>query len=442
MQKLTLLMLIAVTTFEFFTKGDYWGRWTLLPNGSQYLAELMGLIAGTIVVIAGTRNRFQYVRAGYWVVFGALLVTIICGALINDVGAGPIFAGARNYLRAIPWFLVPAVFAFTNDQVKSQVKLLLAVALLQMPLVAQQRLATDAQGSFTGDLISGTLLISSIMSIFLIGVMCVAAAMFVRKRLKPWQFAMIFLLLLLPTTLNETKGTLVLLPVGLLVTFLAATPAGKRLRMVLLTSALICGFGVVFIAMYDQLQMGRRYGEPIAEKMTDPEKVAEYLSKTEDIGSDVNPGRVDSIVVPIKRMVRDPAYLVFGYGIGNVSNSALGKEFAGERFSVYGPYLTTGIGRILLELGLLGTVLVMMLMWFILRDSLAVRRQGDDIVSTFAAGWVGVTVLMGLALFYKDVIIHTSLSFVFWYFAGLVAAARMRRLEVPSGASEHEHIVR
>jgi hypothetical protein len=35
---------------------------------------------------------------------------------------------------------------------------------------------------------------------------------------------------------------------------------------------------------------------------------------------------------------------------------------------------------------------------------------------------------MLIALFYKDVVTHTPLSFLFWYFSGLIAAQRVREL--------------
>jgi hypothetical protein len=37
----------------------------------------------------------------------------------------------------------------------------------------------------------------------------------------------------------------------------------------------------------------------------------------------------------------------------------------------------------------------------------------------------GITVVVVLSTVYKDVIVSTPLSFLFWYFAGIVAAARM-----------------
>ncbi len=426
MQRLTLAMLVVVTTFEFLVRGDRWGRWAILPDGAQYLPEISSMIAVVLVLVAGTRNRFQYVRAQYWILFGALLLTMACGVVVNHVGAGPVFAGLRNFLRAMPWFFIPAVFAFTDQQIKSQLKVLLGISLLQLPLAAQQRLATSAQGSFTGDFTSGSLLISSIMSIFLIGTMCVVAAMYARGQVKRWQFAVLFVLLLVPTTLNETKATVFLLPLSLLVAFLVAARPGRRLRVVLLLSLMVTAFGTVYFPVYEHFNASRKYGKPLSELLTDSENLQSYVSKTKDIGADRPPGRMDSIVVPLKRLSADPPRLAFGLGIGNVSNSALGRGFTGEYFATYGPFLITGTGWFLLELGVIGTILIAAVMWAVFRDCLIVASRPGEVLPPLAAGWAGVTVLIVLGMFYKDLIVHASLSFVFWYFAGLIAAARMR----------------
>ena len=138
MQALTLFMIVVVTTFEFFAAGDKWGRWAFLPGWSSYLAELTGVVAAAVVVFAGARNGFRYVRPAYWLVFGFLVLIIVSGAITNRVDAGPVFAGVRTYLRAIPWFLLPAVFTFTDSQVKTQLRLLAAIAAIQLPFAVQQ----------------------------------------------------------------------------------------------------------------------------------------------------------------------------------------------------------------------------------------------------------------------------------------------------------------
>jgi len=430
MQKFTLAMLVVVTMCEFLAKGDYWGRWAVLPRGAQYLPELFGLAAAVVVILLGTRNRFQFVRPQYWIVFGALVVTIICGILVNGVDSGPIIAGIRNYLRAIPWFLVPAAIAYTDQQVQAQLKLLLAIALIQIPLAVQQRVTTGAGGvgAVTGDFTTGTLLNSSTLSIFLICGACIVAALFVRKRLSARQFVVMLVLLLLPTTINETKATLLLLPIGLLFAFLAAAKRGRRLRGILLASGLLASFGAAYFPVYNYLSKDRPYSVPLGELLSDRTRLEAYLWKKKDVGATGEAGRVDSIVIPVRHLMADPVRAVFGYGIGNVSNSAMGRAFVGKYNGMFDPFLITSFARLALELGLLGMGLVCALMWLIWQDCWIVARQSSDDPGTLAAAWVGVTGVIGLTIFYKDIIIYASLSYLFWYFSGLVAAARMRRL--------------
>ena len=245
MQRLTLAMLVVVTTFEFLVRGDRWGRWAILPDGAQYLPEISSMIAVVLVLVAGTRNRFQYVRAQYWILFGALLLTMACGVVVNHVGAGPVFAGLQEFpaRNAVVFYSSGLRVHGPTSEVTTQAAARYRTAATTAS--RQQRLATSAQGSYTGDFTSGSLLISSIMSIFLIGTMCVVAAMYARGRITRWQFAALFVLLLVPTTINETKATLFLLPLSLLVAFLVAARPDRRLRVVLLVSIMAVAFGTI-----------------------------------------------------------------------------------------------------------------------------------------------------------------------------------------------------
>jgi hypothetical protein len=425
MQKLAILMIVAVTTFEFFVKGDHWGRWALLPKVFQYAPEFLGLMAAMAVIFLGTRNRFQHVRPQYWLVFGALVISIVCGIIVNSVPAGPIFAGIRLYLRAMAWFLVPAVFAFSDAQLRTQLRVLLLIAVLQLPLAIQQRWTTMGQGKVTGDWTSGTLLISSMLSIFLIGGMCIAAAMYVGRRITRGQFVILMVLLFFPTTINETKGTLVLLPVGVLITFMATAPPGRRLKGILVASGLLTAAVALYVPVYDYLVQDRKYALTLSEYLENPDRLEAYLWRKEDVGTTGKGGRVDSVLVPIRQLLKDPVHLAFGFGIGNASDSALGRGFVGEQYSRFAPFLITAFARLLLEIGLVGFVLVLALFWLIYKDARVVASRSEGMRKSIAGGMAGITVVVVLSTVYKDVIASTPLSFLFWYLAGIVAAARM-----------------
>ena len=148
-------------------------------------------------------------------------------------------AGIRTFLRAIPWFFIGAVVAFTENDIRNQLRLLLAIALIQLPLAIEQRLhgfgGELGYVSYTGDATAGTFIISSVLSLFLICCLCMLVAFYLRKRIKTQQFALLFAALLTPTLINETKGTLVFLPLALFVTFLvAAIQDGEFARCCLL----------------------------------------------------------------------------------------------------------------------------------------------------------------------------------------------------------------
>ena len=431
MQGLTLLMMVVVTTFEFFQKGDRWGQWAILPGGSQYLAEILSAVALVLVVLAGTRNRFQFVRPAYWLAFGAMLVIMVCGILANGVEPGPIFAGIRAYLRAIPWFLVPAVYAFSDQQLKAQLGLLLLIAIVQIPFAVQQSIMTVSQRKgftkgFTGDFTFGTLMLSPTLSIFVICGACFAVAFFARKQLRLWQLVPLLALLLYPSMINETKASLGLIPLGLLVAFLVASRRQERFRALLMASGLLALSLTVFLSVYDAKQKDATYSIDLWEFMTNPDTLKEYLVYEEDVAATGKVGKGDVFLGSLRAVSADPTHLAFGYGIGNVSESALGDAFTGRHFGIYGLLTTTSFGRLLMELGVAGLMLVLTLMWLVYSDALAVARRDEGLRGSIAAGWAGVTAVFIICIPYTELIPMTSLSFLFWYFAGLVAAERMR----------------
>ena len=428
MQGLTLLMMVAVTTFQFFQEGDKWGQWAILPGGSQYVAEMLSAAALVFVLVAGTRNRFQFVRPAYWLAFGAMLVIIVCGILANGVEPGPIFAGIRAYLHAIPWFFVPAVYAFSDRQLKTQLHLLLLIAVVQIPFAVQQsRMTISFRLGFTGDWTVGTLMLSPTLSIFVICGACIATAFFARKRLRLWQFVPLLALLLYPSMINETKASLGLIPLGLLVAFLVASRRQERFRALVMASGLLALCVTVFLSVYDDKQKDNKYSIDLGEFVTDPEALKRYFIYEEDLATKTGQiGRGDALLGSLRAVSSDPTHLAFGYGMGNASQSSLGEAFTGRYFDIYGQLTETSFGRVLMELGVFGLILVFTLMWLVYRDALVVARRDEGLRGSMAAGWAGVTAVFVICIPYTEIIAMTSLSFLFWYFAGLVAAERMR----------------
>lgn len=427
MQFLTLSMIFVVCTFSFLARGnkamqsDGW-----IPTFASFTPEIISLIVSVFVIAMGTRNRFQFVRPAYWIVFGILIFCTISGILINSVEPGPVFVGLRQYLRAIPLFFLPAVFKFDDRQLQVQFKLLIAIALIQIPLSIHQRLLTVGRGDDTGDWTSGTLMISSIMSLFLIAVVCILTAMFIRKKLRLSSFVIASIIILIPTTINETKGTLLLLPIAVMSVFIVGSPAKARVKHLVVSIFFLFLFAPIFAVVYDYFLADDAATPSISEFFTETDKLEQHVYKGDDLNPEKMIGRVDAVLFPLKELATDPTKLFFGFGMGNTTESGFGIGFSGRYYDLYGVFTIHSIALILLELGISGIILIGLLYWFILRDSIVVAKSGEGTVRILALGWIGVTILIAIGSVYKNLIYFESISYLFWFYSGLIAAERMR----------------
>ncbi len=423
MQYLTLVIILSVTLVQYLSTIHF------APPLFRYLPEGLSVFCCAIVLLAGPRDRFRFVAPRYWLAFFATAAVVSCGVLANHVAPGPLLEGLRFYLRAMPVFFLPAVFAVSESQLRTQLRLVLAIALLQVPLSLYQRYTVYAGGHGSGDAVYGTLMISSIMSIFLIAVICVAAALALRGRLSKVAFICIFVLLVIPTTINETKGTLFLLPFGLLTTLLAGSPPRKRLRVGASGVLLLTLFAVLFVPIYDFFAVANNpYPVTLESFFSNKKRVVTYLDRNTDVGSRGEAGRVDAIVAPLQEFSSDPLHLMFGVGIYNASSSGgLGNDFTGEYYPLLGRYtIETSGAAFLVETGILGLALALLLDWLVFRDAVFVARHDPSIFGALALGWLGIVVVIVIATFYKSLHYFESISYLFWYFAGVVAAQRTR----------------
>ena len=422
MQILVLAMILAVSIASYLTELK------VAPGVIKYLPEALSVVAFMSVLLIGPRERFRFIAAKYWVVFGALGAVIACGVIVNHVTPGTLIGGMRNYLRAIPFFFIPVVFEFSEAQILTQLRLLLAIALFQLPISLYQRYEVVAHGHWTGDPVSGTLIVSSIMSIFLIGAMCIAAALTLRGRLRWKTFLVLFLLFVIPTTINETKSTLLLLPIGLLTTLLVGSPRDKRLRIGFSAVALLAIFGALYVPIYDYFAVANNpYPYTVESFFSDRRTVERYVDQGTDLGSRKEAGRWDALVVPLQAFASDPVHLAIGVGIANGSASAFGSGFTGQYYGLFGRYtIETSGAAFIVEIGVLGLALILLLYALLLRDAYAVASEEQSVVGSIALAWLGITLVMALAMFYKSLHYFESLSYLFWYFSGLVAAERER----------------
>lgn len=418
MHKFILTMIVVVTCTPYVVSQGW------LPTTLDYLPEVLSLIVCVVVIVRGVESRFQHVRPMYWLIFGGLIVGVICGVLVNQLAPGPMFAGLRNYLRALPFFFLPAVFLIDEQQLRTQLKVLLGIGLLQLPLAWSQRMGTIAAGAITGDRTFGTLMGSGTLSLFLIAAACILTGFYLRGSLTFRDYLLILICIVLPTTFNETKITFILLPVALLTTLYIGSTSGNRFKNTLLGLAITSGFLAAAIPIYDHF-MEPRWGYGLFDFVTMEGRLEGYLMKGTEIGDQQSAGRVDAIFAAFAELSKDPAKMLFGLGVGNASASALGPSFEGEYHGLFEYFPLTSILIITLELGLLGLMLVLALIWQVLRDCVALLTSQSGIFGALAAGWAGVTVTVFFGLLYGSPIASVAISYLYWYFSGVLVARRM-----------------
>jgi hypothetical protein len=324
MQAFILMLICCVMLIDFLL--NVLG----LPTILRFLPEAMSVVVVLYVLFAGTRDRFRLVAPKYWFVFGAFAVVILCGIINNASGAGPMLSGMRFYLRAVPMFFLPAVLPLTDGQLKRQLKWLLVLALVQVPVALYQRWIVQMEGRFSGDDVRGTLMDSGILTLFLICAVLILTGMLLRRRIGAlWYVALVFMLLI-PTTINETKVTVLFLPAGLLVTLFFGAEPGKRLKYIGLALAGLVVVGALYVPIYNMTQAYNPYKneKDIAAFFTNEKALGKYLSSdVGGVGTTKDVRRGDAIAVPFQFLAQDPVRLMFGLGMGAVSPSNFGKNF-------------------------------------------------------------------------------------------------------------------
>jgi hypothetical protein len=434
MHGLVIALLLQILIVEYLIESRGWLHpyVILVPEVLSAIAMLVVLLR----IMSGARVDFDW-RYGVFIV--ALLFTLVVGYMIQDVPDGAMLAGARSYLKFLPFFLLPAVHRFTPKQLQTQLMLVLVLALMQMPLALYQRFVEFAGSMHTGDPVKGTLTTSSAMSMFMVAVIAGCVTFYLRGRLSMRALIVLCAALFLPTTINETKATLLLLPFALLVPALLMPGKARQLRKV----APIIGVGLVavtgFVLVYNYLIQYRQYAGPISEYFTSD--TALYYLYTGAANTDQNYiGRFDSIEIALEHTSQDPLRLAFGYGAGNVSESFL-PEFAGRYWSYFTRFDVgaTQITTLLWELGVVGVVLYLYLIALVGKDAFTLARS-NDAAAPLGQIWAVATIVMAFALVYKSVFSMNDFGYLFWYFSGVVAsravavrhAARKRVRQAPA----------
>ena len=420
MKFIVILLFVSIFLVDYLFK-----ELGVVSRHVALLPDLLSVLAMCLIVIRFLVTKQLEVHLKYWLFFAILGLHLFLGIILNTVSTGAVFSGLRTYFRYLPFFLVPAVYEFSNDDLKMQLKFLLMLALLQFPLVIYQRFFQYA-GKNSGDDIAGTLILSSHLSIVLISAMAITFAFYLKKRLSVKTLVVILILLFIPTTLNETKGSLFLMPLAVIIPAVLIGDVHRRFATVapvLLMGVLLFG---AFVMLYNQ-SLGQTRDRSITEFFAEG-GAKEYLYKeATGKGSVIEEiGRVDSMVLAFKKLSVDVGKLGFGLGIGNVSES-FSKVLEGEYSKQYAHMLPqlTSVSFLLWETGLIGVILVVAGCYLVFADARYLSKS-DSTYGALALGWAAIVGIYVVSLGYKNLVTPGVIGYSFWYFSGCVAAARLR----------------
>lgn len=388
------------------------------------LPEMISVAVGICVLLYFALYRKIKMRPSYFYFYVAFALHILIGVIGNQVQPLAVLAGLRAYLKFLPLYFLPMVYNMTDEKVKAHLLALIAIAVMQFPLAVYQRFVEYGHLA-TGDYVAGTLTAAPMLTLFLVCTISVLVAFYVKKRIGLNIFIILIFILFLPAAINETKATVILLPLAIL--FPVVFGARKDFRVKII--ATVIPAAILMVISFNYLYKIMYSAQPDVVEFYTTEKVTEYLYTGAEPGqvSGENTdqvGRLDSILYAYEKNADDIFTMMWGVGIGNAAVS-FSKKFEGEYADEYRRLggKQTGLGHYIWEIGLLGLCHIIWFCFLIFRDALKLKEQ-EDLSGPIGLGWLGVLAILITSMPYQNMIAANELMYPFFYISGFIVAKR------------------
>ncbi len=419
-----------------------------LPSVVTWVPELLSGIATLVVIFELGKAPTLPLRPAYLGLFVAYLAIVVTGWVLNEASFGTVIAGARFYFKFTPFFLLMVLVSVDSQALDRLWKLLTVLLCLQLPIILIQKYALG----LPPDRVSGSLLVGSSGAFILISGVALVFSKYLAKVIAGLPALALCILFFFPTTLNETKGTIVLLPICVLVAFLALPKQNRLRRFSLLKLSLVFAFTVfVFNSVYlltvaeeFGVDESGNYNRTLGGFVTNPrEKLLTYLyagdagqvnanallegdrsrvfGVVEDVGiTKSRTRRIDAVLLPFHLFEERPFQLALGLGSGNTM--VFSSEFLTGEYSLIPEFIGVQLtfSTLMLETGLIGVMAFLAFLGLVGVDSFRLARSSSK-RNYLGSWWLGVTVIYFLSMFYKDFIAFNAISYLFWLFSGLIA---------------------
>ena len=421
----TMLSLLLVSTFTF----SYFAvKLELISKLFTFIPEIFSLLVALVVVGRSIALRQWAQPLSYVWIFVAFILVCMIGLVAEAVDPGPLVFGLRNYFKFFPLLLLPAVYNFSDKQLSVLLGIYLLMAALQVPLAYFQRFVQFSDSMHTGDPITGSVTVSSSLTMVLCLAIALVITLYIHRKIALSLTLVLFCYLAAPTAINETKATMILLPVATLGPFFLARGVENKWRKAVPVLA-ICLLGLVaFAVIYNTLVEARWGGTDVTDFFTGA-GYEHYLYRGSEEGDFVySIGRLDSMILPVTVLSDEWMQVLFGLGIGNVSPSSLpGMEGAYVELGQELGYGMTAIGNLIWETGVIGLLVYLILFTLIWRDTrrCANLDQGSD-YSWLCTWWSTCIVIFVFGMAYKSVLQLNELGYMVFFWSGVVVSRYWR----------------
>ncbi|MEQ1601771.1 MAG: hypothetical protein HOP04_14340 [Methylophilaceae bacterium] len=328
---------------------------------------------------------------------------------------GSALIGFKSYFQAYGLFLALSWLSIPRVKVDRMMKALVVIALIQLPfalyqffILGSKRIA-DSSVAIVADAVVGTFPVSTkgggagaVLSALLIIVACMLLYWWRKSRISTLKVSVLVCICLIPVFLNETKISLLAIPLGL---FLVFSDKLKKNPLEFLAGAFVTIlFLAVLFMVYVNLPAGSAYVQGDAS-----------LSFQDSISYNIGEKGYGSLelnrttIYPFwakHHGLWNPVETLFGHGLGssdlggNVNTNNLASlEYRGK-----GIGLTT-ISALLWDVGLIGVFAVVAMFWtaFRLSGKILANSQSEDVIGDglLMGTRVGIAIL-GLSLIHNN----------------------------------------
>ncbi len=393
-----------------------------------WIPEMVSIIIAVLIPFKTAASKQVEVPIKYVLLLVLYLFHLGVGFVLNEVSGWTILSGLRIYTKFIPVFFIPLLFLSSSKDFKRLLLFLLFLSVLQFPVVLYQRFVEFGAVLSAGDPVGGTLgtHTSGVLSIFLLIVMSFLIAYYFKEELPFSFFILLFIVIFLPTTMNETKVTFLLLPITIIFPALFIKAKAKSIIRVFGVGFLLFLSFFALLEIYNTFQ-SRKWGYGIETFVAKPGRVEEYSSR-----------RLDPIQYAISNATKDIRFFFFGRGAGNVSKGftqRLDGKYVDEG-RLYSAKISS-FTKMMWEIGVLGVLLILFFPIFVFQDASKLCKQEGQI-GAFSLGMLSCCTFFFLSFFYTGTFEQNVFVYLFFLTSGYIALFKYRSENFEDGDESYQ----